>query len=68
MSLADFSSSGVTYLNLADTNANFKGFIGGFTDGTYAYFVPHNNGGGHGNVVRLAIKSHTPGTGWISSP
>jgi hypothetical protein len=42
-SLSDFSSSGVTYLNLADTNTNLKGFHGGFTDGTFGYFVPYNN-------------------------
>ena len=52
------------------TNANLKGFIGGFTDGAYAYFVPWSTsewpGTVHGNVVRIAVKSHTPGTGWSS--
>ena len=64
IALNDFSDSGVTYLNLASMDAHFISFSGGFTDGLYAYLVPMK----HGKVVRIAIQSHTPGTGWDGSP
>ena len=66
LSLADFST--VSYLNLADTNANLKGFVGGFTDGTYGYMVPWNNGAYFGKVARISVVPHTQGIGWTSSP
>jgi len=66
--LTDFSASGVSNLDLTTVDANLKGFIGGFSDGTYGYLVPYDNGAKHGNVVRLAVSSHTPGIGWASSP
>ena len=56
VSLSDFSSSGVSYLNLAETDSNLKGFIGGFTDGTYAYFSPYSNGAYHGNIARVLLS------------
>ena len=57
VSLSDFSSSGVSFLNLADTNTNLKGFYGGFTDGTFAYFVPRYNGAAHsGYVARVSLS------------
>jgi hypothetical protein len=70
VSLSDFSSSGVTYLNLADTNTNLKGFSGGFTDGTFGYVVPYYNGETNpsGYVARVRVSPHTPGVGWGSSP
>ena len=68
VSLSDFSSSGISYLSLADTNANLSGFEGGFTDGTFAYYVPHNNGAYHGYVARVRVTPHTQGVGWSSSP
>ena len=68
VSLSDFSSSGVSYLNLADADANLKGFVGGFTDGTFAYFVPYHNGAYHGYAARIRVSSHTQGIGWTSSP
>ena len=36
ISLSDWTASGVETLNLATVNSNYKGFNGGFTDGTYA--------------------------------
>ena len=32
------------YLDLADTNFNLKGSIGGFATDTHAYYVPYDNG------------------------
>jgi len=57
VSLSDFSSSGVEYLNLADTNSNLKGFMGGFVTDTYAYYVPHHNGAPnyHGYAARVSL-------------
>jgi hypothetical protein len=46
------------YLNLASVDTALKGFLGGFTDGDYAYFVP-NNGGGSGRVARLDLDNYT---------
>jgi len=66
--LTDFSASGVSYLDLTTVDANLKGFAGGFSDGTHGYLVPSHNGAYHGNAVRLAVSSHTPGIGWASSP
>ena len=55
VSLSDFSSSGVEYLNLADTNSNLKGFMGGFVTDTHAYYVPHHNGAFHGYAARVSL-------------
>jgi hypothetical protein len=54
VSLSDFSSAGVTYLNLADTNTNLKGFNGGFTDGSFGYFVPGYVY--HGYIARISLS------------
>jgi len=40
-------------LDLTSTDADLKGFIGGFTDGRYGYFVPYNNGAAFGKVARV---------------
>ena len=37
--LENFSPSGVTYINLADTHPQLRRFWGGFFDGAYGYFV-----------------------------
>jgi len=42
-------------LNLATTDPDLKGFIGGFTDGRYGYFVPNNNGALFGKVARVDL-------------
>ena len=51
--LTDFST--VSVLNLASTDADLKGFYGGFTDGRYGYFVPYNNGVASGKVARVDL-------------
>ena len=56
VSLSDFSSSGVEFLNLADTSSNLKGFIGGFATAAHAYYVPYNNGAYNGYVVRVSLS------------
>jgi len=42
--------------NLASTDVDLKGFVGGFTDGRYGYFVPQNNGAYFGKVARLYMN------------
>ena len=44
-------------LNLATTDPDLKGFIGGFTDGRYGYFVPYNNGAYFGKVARVDLSN-----------
>ncbi|EOD39079.1 hypothetical protein EMIHUDRAFT_109095 [Emiliania huxleyi CCMP1516] len=56
VSLSDFSSSGVEYLNLADTNSNLKGFGGGFATAAHAYYVPHHNGAYSGYAARVSLS------------
>jgi len=55
VSLSDFSSSGVEFLNLADPNSNLKGFAGGFVTDTHAYYVPGRTTSGH--VVRVSLSN-----------
>ena len=43
-------------LNLASTDVDLKGFLGGFTDGRYGYFVPHHNGAWFGKVARVYMN------------
>ena len=57
MDLNNFAAGGITVLNLASTDADLKGFIGGFTDGRYGYFVPYNNGASFGKVARILMMS-----------
>ena len=42
-------------VNLAATDADLKGFCGGFTDGRYGYFVPYDNGAPFGKVARIQL-------------
>ena len=44
-------------------DANLKGFNGGFTDGTYGYFVPNSNGVYHGNVARVDLTDFSTSRG-----
>ncbi len=44
-------------LNLESTDADLKGFFGGFTDGRYGYFVPYNNGAYHGKIARVDLSN-----------
>ena len=57
--LQNFSTSGVSYLDVSTSNANAKGFIGGFTDGRYGYLVPHSNGAYHGILTRVDLQNFT---------
>ena len=60
VSLSDFTASGVEVLNLANTDANLKGFHGGFATSTHAYYVPENNGPGqHGYATRVSLSDFT---------
>jgi hypothetical protein len=46
------------FLDLAAVSSMLKGFIGGFTDGDYAYLVP-NYDGGSGVVARVDLDNYT---------
>ena len=50
-----------TPLNLASTDADLKGFVGGFTDGRYGYFVPYSNGAYFGKVARVDLNNFAAG-------
>jgi len=56
VSLSDFSSSGVEYLNLADTNSNLRGFGGGFATDAHAYYVPSYSGVHLGYTARVSLS------------
>ncbi|CAK0874272.1 unnamed protein product [Prorocentrum cordatum] len=52
--LSDFNT--VEVLHLASADSDLEGFFGGFTDGTYGYAVPHNNGAAlSGRVARFQL-------------
>ena len=46
-------------LDLTLTDAALKGFIGGFTDGRYGYFVPSHNGAYFGKIARVDLNDFT---------
>jgi hypothetical protein len=46
----------VSVLDLTSTDADLKGFFGGFTDGRYGYFVPYSNGSRHGKIARVDLN------------
>ena len=56
VSLSDFTSLGVEYLDLADTNFNLKGFNGGFATATHAYYVPYDNGAYSVYAARVSLS------------
>ena len=56
VSLSDFTTSGVEYLNLADVDSNLKGFNGGFATSTHAYYVPHYGDGYKGHAARVSLS------------
>jgi len=43
-------------LDLTATDSDLRGFEGGFTDGTYGYVVPYNNGAYFGKVARFLLS------------
>jgi hypothetical protein len=58
--LQNFTPSGVTVLDLPAVESGLEGFIGGFTDGRYAYFVPYqNNAGFTGKLARVDLLNFT---------
>jgi hypothetical protein len=59
--LDNFTSAGVTFLDLTTVNANLKGFIDGYTDGRYGYLIPCqlSSTASHGNVVRIDLANFT---------
>jgi hypothetical protein len=46
-------------LDLTTANPDLSGFIGGFTDGYYGYFVPTHNGAWSGLVARVDLSNFT---------
>lgn len=65
--LQNFTTGGVSWLDLATVNSGLVGFAGGFTDGRFGYFVPDFNGTNrHGKIVRLDLQNFTTGgVSWI---
>ncbi len=61
--LQNFTSNGVTVLDLTTIDVDLKGFRGGFTDGNFGYLVPYSNGTNtpFGKVVRIDLQNFTPG-------
>ena len=59
VSLSDFTTSGVEYLNLAGVNGNLKGFVGGFATSTHAYYAPYRNSAYNGYAPRVALSDFT---------
>ena len=58
--LLNYTTSGVSYLDVSTAgNTGAKGFIGGFTDGRYAYLVPYNNGVNNGIFTRVDLNNYT---------
>ncbi|MDD1713437.1 MAG: hypothetical protein LUQ69_09765 [Methanoregulaceae archaeon] len=58
--LANFSASGVTWLNLGDVDSDLAGFSGGFTDGRYGYFIPYRNNSDYsGKLARVDLANFT---------
>ena len=53
--LATFAQ--VQVLDLTATDADLKGFVGGFTSGGYGYVVPYSNGAYFGKVARFDLAT-----------
>jgi hypothetical protein len=54
--LANFTSSGVTFLDMAAVDPALKGFVGSFTDGRYAWLPPYLNR----KAARLDLNDFSP--------
>lgn len=61
VNLNDFTTTGITYLDVSTGNGGAKGFWGGFTDGRYGYLVPYNNGGWSSILTRIDLLNFTAG-------
>ena len=55
--LHNFTTSGITVLDLTTVDSGLKGFSGGFTDGRYGYFVPYLNTSASGKVARVDLQN-----------
>lgn len=53
--LNNFTAGGVSSIDLTLTDSRLRGFWGGFTDGRYAYFVPHNDGVPTSRLARIQL-------------
>jgi hypothetical protein len=53
--LQNFTTGGITSLDLTTVDANLKGFQGGFSDGRYGYFAPYNTAGASGKITRIQL-------------
>jgi hypothetical protein len=59
--LNNFTTGGVTVLDLTLVDTNLRNFIGGFTDGRYGYIVPHNNPTCSGKIARIDLQNFATG-------
>jgi hypothetical protein len=59
--LQNFTTSGVTVLNLQAIDPDLKGFSDGFTDGRYAYLVPGFGINPTGKIPRIDLQNFTAG-------
>jgi hypothetical protein len=58
--LQNFTTSGVTILNLQTVDSALTGFVGGFTDGRYGYMTAYyNTTGPSGRLVRIDLHNFT---------
>lgn len=62
MDLQNFTTSGVTALDLTTVDPELRGFAGGFTDGRYGYFVPLTNGAAFGKIARVDLQNFVTAT------
>ena len=58
--LSNFTSSGVTTLDLSAIDAALCQYCGGFSDGSYGYVAPLYGS----TIVRFHVMAHTPAVGW----
>jgi hypothetical protein len=59
--LQNFTTSGVTVLDLTAVDTELKGFADGFTDGRYAYLVPSFGINPIGKIPRIDLQNFDPG-------
>lgn len=59
IAIGNFTTSGVTVLDLAPSGTGLSGFSTAVTDGRYGYLVPYNNGTPQGKLVRIDLATFT---------
>jgi hypothetical protein len=57
--LQNYSSSGVTVLDLGSIDPELMGFPTSFTDGRYGYLVPNAGANSHGKLTRVDLQNFT---------